>query len=351
MRLFFENGEHLFEQNKGVIHSGSLAELTLKLISDWQKEIQSLEIKTSGTTGHFKHIKLSRKHILWSAEHTSEACNLGQYEKEYCCLPINKVGGLMQVLRAQIYDRDLKVVAPSADPMFHLEANHTFTLTSLTPYQIYHIFKNEESREKLACFKAVLVGGGPLPLDLEEKIKSLTNTSKTTFFHTYGMTETASHVALRQIGADSTQPWFQAFHGITIEQDKDACLVIKIAELDLEVQTHDIVEIGAAGFRFIGRKDNIINSGGLKIIPEPLEHVLEIALKNKGYTIPMYFLGVKDEALGQKCVLVVESKFESHKTMLIELLKEHIESYQRPKEIRFVQKIKYTKSNKIIRLG
>jgi o-succinylbenzoate---CoA ligase len=349
MKLFFEAGEFLLnEADKTAIESKRDQE-TLELIERWEKGTEEFEINTSGTTGVFKRIVLSRAHMEWSAKQTSQACKLGANEKEFCCLPLDKVGGFMQVIRSVIYNRDLKVVSPVADPMIHLEKNHDFTLTSLTPYQFFHINKSENSLEKLSNFKVILIGGGPISQDLEDKITSFSKWVDTTFYHTYGMTETCSHIALRKIEPSNGNHRFKSFEGVVNKQDYEQCLLISIPELNIEIQTHDIVDLNSEGFQFIGRKDNIINSGGLKIIPEQLERTLEIELLKQGLKIPLYIKGIKDEALGQKCIVVIEAKDQKYKGTISKLLDLYFTSYERPKEIQVIKKFKYTRTNKLIR--
>jgi len=348
MRLFFESGEYDLE-TQGEIPLGSQALETIGIVRSWESQTQVYTINTSGTTGEYKSIELDRDLMEWSARQTAAACRLGADEKEFCCLPINKVGGMMQIIRALVFDRPLFVVDPLADPMIKLDSDHDYTLTSLTPYQFYHIFQSDESLNKLSKFKVVLIGGGPVSVDLEEKIKSFEKWVETRFYHTYGMTETASHIALRPIENQDPENSFHALPGVKISKAEDDCLIIDIPQLERSIETHDMIQLNRHGFSFIGRKDNIINSGGLKIIPERIERNLEKALFQMGLNIPLYLRGDPDEALGQKCVLVIEEKNKSHSDVLQKLIRETIESYQRPKEIRYLKHFKYTRTNKIIR--
>lgn len=350
MRLFFENGEFALDQEGAVVPPNSQALETIAQIRSWNKGTETFTINTSGTTGKYQSIVLDRKQMIWSAETTAKACMLGDDEREFCCLPISKVGGLMQVIRSVIFGRDLKVVDPVADPMKKLEYNHDFTLTSLTPYQFYHISLDEISLDKLARFKVVLIGGGPISVDLEEKIRAFQKWVDTEFYHTYGMTETASHIALRKILYDGGSNRFEAFEGVKITKDAEMCMIIEVPELRIRLQTHDMIDINNRGFKFIGRKDNIINSGGLKIIPEPIEREIELALMEKGLKIPLYIKGIEDEALGQKCVLVIRSQDQKHIGLLKNILETHVELYQRPKDIHMLSQFKYTKTNKLIRI-
>lgn len=349
MRLFFEREEFDLENPDANIPKGSQALETVGIIRSWQNGTETYTINTSGTTGEYKSIILPRRLLEWSARQTALACRLRKKEREYCGLPINKIGGMMQIIRSVIFDRDLQVVDPTADPMSKLDDKHPYTLTSLTPYQFFHISQNEDSLNKLARFNVVLLGGGPIEDELENKICDFEKWVPTKFYHTYGMTETASHVALRRIGHETKSNRFKPLPGVIIEQDNDYCMRILIPDLRMIIQTHDIIDLTRKGFSFVGRKDNIINSGGLKIIPEQLESSLTKALNKQGIQIPFYFKGEPDEALGQKCVLVMLEKDRPHLNTLKQLIEHSIEPYQRPKSVSFRPDFKYTKTNKLIR--
>jgi O-succinylbenzoic acid--CoA ligase len=349
MRIIFESGEFNLGDADSLLPPGSQALETIALINSWNQGANTFTINTSGTTGEYKSIVLTREQMIWSAEQTAKACGLRTDEKEYCSLPIDKVGGMMQIIRSVIFDRELKVVTPIADPMSKLDDDHDYSLTSLTPYQFYHISQDENSLDKLARFKAILIGGGPIAVELEEKIRSFEKWVDSSFYHTYGMTETASHIALRKIKYEGGSERFKAFAGVIITQDKDHCMHIAIPQLGVQLPTHDIIDQNSKGFSFVGRIDNIINSGGLKIIPEPIERELALAIMKKGLRIPLYLKGIDDEALGQKCVLVIEAKSKNHIPLLHEILESHVEAYQRPKDIHVISQFKYTKTNKLIR--
>ena len=139
-----------------------------------------------------------------------------------------------------------------------------------------------------------MVGGSPVHDTLKEKILN----SKSTVYETYGMTETITHVAVRNLSMGEKE--FTTLPGIEIGE-KDNCLFIKPNHLTIEmVQTNDIVEFTNKNqFLLIGRRDFIINSGGVKINPELVEKKLS------KYILSEFIISsVEDKILGEKVVIV-----------------------------------------------
>ena len=82
------------------------------------------------------------------------------------------------------------------------------------------------------------------------------------------MTETASHVAIKTIGED----YYSTMGDLEINIDERGCLKLRGTITNNKfIQTNDIVEIKKNKFKWIGRADWVINSGGVKIFPENLE--------------------------------------------------------------------------------
>ena len=89
------------------------------------------------------------------------------------------------------------------------------------------------------------------------------------------MTETLSHVALRRLNGDEASEWYMPFEGVTLSLTEDGCLVIDAPAVhDGPLVTNDIAELSDKGFRILGRKDNVICSGGIKIQIEEVERIL-----------------------------------------------------------------------------
>jgi O-succinylbenzoic acid--CoA ligase len=241
------------------------------------------------------------------------------------CMPMQFVAAKMMVIRAMELQLELKVVEPSKT----VDTGADFV--AMVPLQL------ENSLVHLDKFRIVLVGGGQISSVLVEKLQSVA----TEVIETYGMTETLTHVAAKRLNGTNKTDCFAALDGVKFEIDKRDCLVIHAPELNPEqIVTNDIVELlNDTEFKWLGRFDNVINSGGVKIYPEVLEAKLASQLHGRRY----FVAGIPDDSLGQKVVLIVEGKAE------VEF--DSLEKYERPKEVISVEKFVETETGKINRLA
>ena len=211
----------------------------------------------------------------------------------------------------------------------------------MTPLQV------ENSLDKIHLIKNLIIGGAAVSETLKQKISQTLkfSNSQTKIFETYGMSETLSHIALKQVFPNH-EDWFTVFDGVDISLDERECLKISAPKLNAEIlQTNDLVEItGQKQFRFLGRLDNVINSGGAKIFPEELEKLVKNEIPNE-----VVFLGIEDEKLGQKLVLVIEGESDENLKSKIYNLK-FKKSFHKPKEIIFVDQIPRTPNGKVNRI-
>jgi O-succinylbenzoic acid--CoA ligase len=212
----------------------------------------------------------------------------------------------------------------------------------MTPLQV------ENSLDKLHLIKNLIIGGAAVSESLKTKITQTLqfSNSPTRIFETYGMSETLSHIALKQI-FPLAEDYFTVFENVTISKDERGCLKIFAPNLNAEVlQTNDLVDIRPDNkqFRFLGRIDNVINSGGAKIFPEQLESLVKKKIPNE-----VVFLGLNDESLGQKLILVIEG--EETKDLIGKISAMPFEkNFHKPKEIIFIEKIPRTPNGKINRI-
>ncbi len=311
-----------------------LVEATVK---KWVNNSLSFTLYSSGSTGNPKEIKLDRSLLQWSAMGTKSALNLGDDISILCCLPIEKTGGFMQLIRALVWDCPIHFVKPTNDPSTHLNSSH-YSLTSLTPTQLENILTQDFTPSSSIT---ILVGGAPISPGLEEKL----STTGLRFIETYGMTETASHIALREVGKDSL---FKAQDGVVLSVIED-CLSVSIPELGLNVLTHDIVEFTNHRFKLLGRSDDVINSGGVKIHPVLIEPLIAVSLASAGINRAFYLSKKPNTVFGEITVLVIEGEAIQDSSYLLELLKRDIPAYMHPKELVFVDQIQFTETGKVIR--
>jgi len=216
---------------------------------------------TSGSTGKPKEIKLKKIDLIESSKLTAKYFDLKVGDKIINCLPIKYIAGKMMLVRSLVLGLDLHIFPVTSSPIKDLKKN--YELIAFTPLQL------ENSIPFIEKIKKVLVGGSPVQETLKEKILN----SKSMIYETYGMTETITHIAARNLSKGEKE--FTVFPGIETGKS-DNCLFIKPNHLSIEmIQTNDIVEFTNKNkFLLIGRRDFIINSGGVKLNPEAIEKKL-----------------------------------------------------------------------------
>lgn len=318
-------------------------QIALTFCRDWINN-NNFHIKSSGSTAEAKSIVLSKEQMTKSAFRTAEFLNLEEGSRFFLCLSAARIAGIMMLVRAIVLKGKIKITEASSNPLEWLLPDETFNIVSLVPMQLKSIIQ-KYGVQKLEAFENILVGGAALDSDLEDQLKKKI---KSNVFETYGMTETASNIALRKIDADSGDKYFKAFPGIKLSLDERSCLVI---EDDQKIITNDLAElISENEFRIHGRIDNVINSGGVKIVPEKIEEILTVHLKEFYGSVPEFFLaGFPDSILGEKLVLIIES---AENPDLKEYLKKRIrglEKYEFPRNILFLSPLRRTESGKLDR--
>lgn len=293
---------------------------------DWFDEKSYLEINTSGSTGKPKLIRVDKQAMVRSALATGDFFDLQPGDKVLHCLPVNYVAGKMMFIRGFILGLEIDFVAPSSHPLDRLEYDYDFA--ALVPMQAQY------SLEKLKHVKTIIIGGAKITKPLEEKLLKV----KSKIYETYGMTETITHIAAKRIGKEA----FTVFPNVMLSLDDNNCLLIKAPYISSEIiETNDIVEMVSENeFIWLGRYDNIINSGGIKLIPEQIEEKLATRIQNRYFVI-----GQADAVLGEKLVLIVEGEPIPIEKEVFDVL----DKYEIPKEIHFVKHFEETPNGKIIR--
>lgn len=293
---------------------------------DWFDDKDFIEMHTSGSTGIPKIIRVKKQAMVNSALATGNFFDLNPGDKVLNCLPVKYVAGKMMFIRGFILGLDMDFVAPSSHPLKNNETIYNFS--AMVPLQAQH------SLEGLKNIKKLIVGGAKINANLEKELLQLPTQS----YETYGMTETVSHIAAKRVGKSV----FTLLPNVTITKDERNCLVIDAPDISNEkIVTNDLVElISDTEFVFLGRLDNVINSGGIKLIPEQIEAKLAELIPHR------YFVTSKaDSDLGEKLILVIEG--EEYK--LPDDIFIGLDKYEKPKEIIFINKFKETGNGKIIR--
>lgn len=309
-------------------------------LCDWLNEKEVIEVKTSGSTGKPKTIQLKKQAMVHSALATGEFFSLKPSNRALHCLPTQFIAGKMMLVRAMVLGLEIDMVEPTSKPIF--DYNKTYHFCAMIPLQVENCLNNCSNIE------TIIVGGASVSEALKVKIQRL----KSNIFETYGMTETVTHIALKKLnnfslsrGGTTKQPaksHFKTLPNISISQDERDCLIIKAPNLSEEtIVTNDIVKIHSkSSFEWLGRVDNVINSGGLKLFPEQIEAKLQNKIPSR------FFIASKPhETLGEQLVLILESHEMSLASNVFSELKKH----EKPKQIFMVKQFVETASGKIQR--
>lgn len=307
-----------------------------RFILDFLSDSEFISQKTSGSTGAPKNIQLSKQAMLRSAENTITFFHLGKNQQAGLCLPVKYIAGKMMVVRAFLAEMNLILIEPTGTPDFSNSGEIGFC--AMVPMQAANLLQQTKWPE----IKTLILGGAETNAELAEKLQKV----KTEVFETYGMAETCSHIALKKINGKNPETEFSVLPGVKISTDDRDCLVIEVPFLIEKVVTNDVVGlISENKFRWIGRFDTIINSGGIKVQPEKLEKKISEILQKT-----CVILGMPDKKLGKKVVLIIESEPEDPK-IILEKLAPFFDKKMLPKTIKFLKQLPRNKSFKIDRLA
>jgi O-succinylbenzoic acid--CoA ligase len=319
---------------------------TFTFCANWLVGNQTFEQLTSGSTGIPKKISLDRSQMTESAKATQGFFKTDEHTKLLCCLNPEFIAGKMMLVRAMVWNSEIELVEPNSNPLLNCFQIPDFV--AMVPLQAANSLSGNESLVKLLKINNLIIGGAPIP----EKLKSELLKNKILAYQTYGMTETVSHIALASITSRSIV--YHTLPGVRIGVDERQALWIESPMSGSNpIQTNDQVELlSNSTFRWLGRVDFVINSGGVKIHPELLEQKAA-AIINEFYPCSdFFFIGIKDEKLGEKVCLLVE--VEKPDMDSARELKHNLESilcrFENPKEIFFVEKFVRTPTGKINRL-
>jgi O-succinylbenzoic acid--CoA ligase len=304
-------------------------------LTEWNNPYESVIVCTSGSTGAPSQLSLKKRNMVISAKRTLEFLSIPNGTVGYLCLSPSTIGGKMMIVRAIVGEMTLVVGSVTSRPLFNHDESSD--LIAMVPLQLTETLIS--SPEKLFKHKNILIGGGPISNSTIE----LLNKNRLTVWHTYGMTETISHVAMRRIGTEQENS-FHALPGIDFTTNEGK-LIIHYPAIGIdELQTNDLVElISPTSFNYIGRADFIVNSGGIKFNPEELEDKIHHQIH-----VPFFIGGMKDEKLGMKLVLVLESP--NPFDLPLDELKSLLPKHAVPKELFFVKEFIRTASGKIDRI-
>ncbi len=339
MKIYFDNQDfdlheflHHCKQRVSLPNIESWKQSVFQFIIDWHDKSETIEVPTSGSTGKAKIIQLQKKHMRASAESTLNFLKIPEKSMAWLCLPADYIAGKMMIVRALTGNMNLTISKPESKPI--LPKQHHIALAAMVPMQVEHWTKHPNDITLLEQnITHLLIGGTSISKPLEQKLRVMQGVS---IWHTFGMTETITHVALRKL--NGTSPWtgFVRLPGVTIEKNRKNCLVIDFPEIGVkQLHSNDLVEISSDGsFTLLGRSDWIINSGGIKLNPEIIELKLDGHLPS-----PFFITSLSDSFLGEKAILCLENDGDQLSKIceIWKIIESRLEKTEIPREIHFMQ--------------
>lgn len=296
---------------------------------DWIDEKDHILTRTSGSTGTPKFIKLMKQSMVHSAIATGDYFGLKPGDSALHCVPTIFIAGKMMLIRAFILGLRLDIVEPRSHPYIDIDAKYTFC--AMVPMQV------KNSMSHLHQIKKLIIGGAPVSGYILRSLQDI----KTKAYATYGMTETITHIAIRPLNHDP-KDFFEAMPNINLSMDDRNCLVIEAPGItEGKIVTNDMVRlVSETSFEFLGRYDNVINSGGIKLNPEQIEDKLTNSIKSR-----FFIAAEEDESLGEKVILIIEGDDGSLPSSVFESLN----TYEKPRSIYTLERFLETPSGKINR--
>ena len=276
-----------------------------EFLSEWNNDSPFVHVQTSGSTGAPKPMLAEKRRMLASARITNDFLGLHEGDTALLCMSLDYIAGKMMVVRSMERGLKLLTVEPSGHPLNHCQSaidDCKIDFAAMVPMQVYNTLQVPEERERLMGIRYLIIGGGAIDDALGAELKNFPNA----VWSTYGMTETLSHIALRRLSGPEASDWYTPFPSVQVSLSDEGCLVIDAPEVCPEcLVTNDIAEISTQGFRILGRKDNVICSGGIKIQIEEVERHLRPFLR-----APYLISKRPDPKFGEVAVLLTEDSVD-----------------------------------------
>ena len=309
-------------------------------LEKWFDASPVIIVHTSGSTGTPKELVVRKDRMMQSARLTCEFLNLQAGDTALLCMNLRYIGAMMVVVRSLVAGLNLIVRPASGHPLSDIEEPLRFA--AMVPLQVYNTLRVPEEKERLEQTDILIIGGGAVDDSLEAEMSAL----PTAVYSTYGMTETLSHIALRRLNGDTASKHYYPFPTVELSLSAESTLVIKAPLICGEVlQTNDIACLYPDGsFTIAGRKDNVINSGGIKIQAEEMEKRLRPFIP-----VPFVVTSVPDPRLGQALTLLIAGQVDVRE--LESKLQTVLDAYHRPRHIFMTESIPQTENGKTDRAG
>ena len=286
-----------------------------EFLAEWNNDSPFVHVQTSGSTGAPKPMLVEKQRMLNSARITCDFLGLQEGDTALLCMSLDYIAGKMMVVRALERHLKLITVEPSGHPLDDNLCQIDFA--AMVPMQVYNSLQVAEECERLKQIRHLIIGGGAIDETLASALKDFPNH----VWSTYGMTETLSHIALRRLNGADASDWYTP---------PSRLITNDIADLSSGTGSSD-------KFRILGRKDNVICSGGIKIQIEQVERLLHPHLQE-----PFLITKRPDAKFGEVVVLLTEGTVDEARQVCARVLPK----YNQPKAYLHVDKIPLTETGK-----
>ena len=252
-------------------------EADMPLLGEHDLSALHCRLLTSGTSGRPRSVGLTYGNFLWSA--VGSAFNLGvdPSDRWLCCLPLHHVAGLSILMRSVVYGTGT-VVHPGfdTDRVARSLEEDEISLVSLVATQLIRLL---EADVDLSGPRAIVAGGGPVPIDAIEEAAG----RGATVVQTYGMTETCSQVTTlspaeaRSKAGSAGRPLLTTHLRIQGGEIlvQGPTVAPGMADEDGWLHTGDLGRIDDEGFLYVeDRLGDVIVTGGENVMPAEIEQVL-----------------------------------------------------------------------------
>lgn len=319
----------------------------LSFCREWIGGVETFTTTTSGSTGTPKTITFSRKQMIASAHLTEEALQLRPGMTALLCLDPDFIAGKMMLVRSLTTQMNIHAVSPSANPLLDIAPEVEIDFAAFVPYQINKMLDSNSSSH-LDKIGIVIIGGS----EIDERMVERLQARNCSCYATFGMTETLSHVALRKLNGPDRSLYFKGLPGVRFGKDERACLTIEALHLSNErIITNDLVQlIDDSTFKWVGRWDNVINTGSIKVIPEQLETVVGSLLQSEKIENRFFIHHQPHPLRGQAVVLILEGNPDvGTAKRAMNVLKLNLKKFEVPHQILYIPAFKETSTGKINR--
>lgn len=312
----------------------------------WLNGQTEFTLHTSGSTGTPKAILITRAQLSSSAFMTGTALDLPAGTKALVCLNVGYIAGVMMLVRGMELGWELSIVEPVSNPLVDMDWDVSFDFVSMVPLQLAACLSDEKTKSHVNNLGKILLGGAPVGVSLQKQIDEL----DVPVYQSYGMTETVSHVALKKLNFPVKEDDYVVLPGVAFGVDERGCLFLNGAVTNGEkIQTNDLVDITSdTTFNWLGRVDNVINSGGVKIVLDKVDEVVAEVFYELRYDSDFFSWYETDEKLGQKLILIVrETDHPVSVTIILDEIRKRISAYETPKHVYFAAEFIKTPTDKI----